>query len=226
MQNLIDGFLHFKHHVLPREKQLFRDLGARQNPQALFITCSDSRIVPTLITQSRPGDLFVSRTIGNRIPAYGASADGGVASAVEYALEVLDVRDVIVCGHSDCGAMKAVLRPERTAALPATRTWLEDLEAVRSAVVRNYPDASDDVLLHVLTEENIAAQLRNLKSHPSVAVRLASGQLTLHGWFYHIQSGEITSYDKLQRVFRPLGTNAASTASISELQQVARGDAA
>jgi len=226
MKNLIDGFLHFKHHIFPREQHLFRQLGARQNPQALFITCADSRIVPTLITQSRPGDLFVCRTIGNQIPLHGTPGDGGVGSAVEYALEALDVRDIIVCGHSDCGAMKAVLYPEKTAALPTTKAWLKQAEAARATVIGNYPDAADDVLLHVLTEENILAQIRNLTMHPSVAARLARGQLDLHGWFYYIHSGEITSYDKDRKRFRPLVTGAPSADSRPQLQHLSRGDAA
>lgn len=226
MKNLIDGFLHFKHHIFPREQHLFRQLGARQNPQALFITCADSRIVPTLITQSRPGELFVCRTIGNQVPLHGIPGDGGVGSAVEYALEALDVRDIIVCGHSDCGAMKAVLYPEKTVALPTTKAWLKQAEAARSTVIGNYPDAADDVLLHVLTEENILAQIRNLTTHPSVAARLARGQLDLHGWFYHIHSGEITSYDKDRKRFRPLATGAPSADSRPQLQHFSRGDAA
>ena len=228
MRNLIDGFLHFKHHVFPRERQLFRGLGAGQNPQALFITCADSRIVPDLITQSRPGDLFVCRTIGNQIPAHGAPAEAGVGSAVEYALEALGIRDIIVCGHSDCGAMKAVLHPENAAGLPATGAWLQHADAARSVVMKNYQDASDEVLLHMLIEENIIAQLRNLTTHPSVAARLARGDLNLHGWFYHIHSGEITAYDERPRVFRPLDAHTAPAINTNtpRLQHVSQGDAA
>ena len=214
MRNLIDGFFHFKHHVFPRERQLFRGLGAGQHPQALFITCADSRIVPDLITQSRPGDLFVCRTIGNQVPAYGTGAETGVASAIEYALEALEIRDIIVCGHSDCGAMKVVLNPERAAGLPATGAWLKHAEAARSVVLKNYQDASEEVQLHMVTEENIIAQLQNLGTHPSVAAKLAKGDLNLHGWHYHIHSGEIMSYDAKPRAFHPLQ------------RDVARGDAA
>jgi len=204
MRNLIDGFFHFKHHVFPQERQLFRGLGAGQHPQALFITCADSRIVPDLITQSRPGDLFVCRTIGNQVPAYGTGAEAGVASAIEYALEALEIRDIIVCGHSDCGAMKVVLHPEKAAGLPATGAWLKHAAAARSAVLKNYRDASDEVQLHMVTEENIIAQLQNLSTHPSVAAKLAKGDLSLHGWHYHIHSGEIMSYDAKPRAFHPL----------------------
>jgi len=214
MRNLIDGFFHFKHHVFPRERQLFRGLGAGQHPQALFITCADSRIVPDLITQSRPGDLFVCRTIGNQVPAYGTGAETGVASAIEYALEALEIRDIIVCGHSDCGAMKVVLNPERAAGLPATGAWLKHAEAARSVVLKNYQDASEEVQLHMVTEENIIAQLQNLGTHPSVAAKLAKGDLNLHGWHYHIHSGEIMTYDAKPRAFHPLQ------------RDVARGDAA
>ncbi len=230
MRNLIDGFFHFKQHVFPRERQLFRSLGAGQHPEALFITCADSHIVPDLITQSRPGDLFVCRTIGNQIPAHGAATEAGVASAVEYALEALEIRHIIVCGHSDCGAMKAVLHPEKAAGLPAVGQWLRHADAARSVVLKNYQDASDEVLLHMLTEENIVVQLQNLSTHPSVAAKLAQGNLQLHGWNYHIHSGEITSYDAKPRAFRPLQPDTTAGApgsnSRSRFARVSPGDAA
>jgi carbonic anhydrase len=226
MRSLINGFFHFKHHIFPQERQLFRELGAGQNPEALFVTCADSRIVPNLITQSRPGDLFVCRTVGNLVPAYGAGAAGAVASAIEYALEALEVRHIIVCGHSDCGAIKAVLHPEKLAHLPETAWWLKHAAAARSVVLKDDRNASHDALLHMLTEENIVAQLRNLSTHPSVAAKLARNELKLHGWFYHIHSGEITFYDAEQRVFRPLEQDVAIAAPRPGLQPISSGDAA
>jgi carbonic anhydrase len=226
MQTLIDGFRHFKQHVFPREERLFRELKTKQNPQALFITCADSRIVPDLIMQTRPGDLFVCRTIGNQVPAHGKSAEAGVASAIEYALEALDVRDIIVCGHSDCGAMKAVLHPWKLAALPASKAWLQHAEPARAAAIENFPHASDDVLLRVLTEQNIITQLRNLATHPSVADRLAGGRVTLHGWFYQIHSGEIAVYDRSTGVFRSLDPQPPACKAAPQRSYVSQGDAA
>lgn len=213
MQTIIDGFLKFKREVFPQKKALFRELAASQSPTALFITCGDSRVVPDLITQSQPGDLFICRTVGNQIPPYSGSAESGVASSVEYAVQALKVQDVIVCGHSDCGAMKAVLKPERLAMLPATRGWLQNAEAARSVTFGNYTGVSEEVMLHLLTEENVIAQLENLKTHPSVATRLARGDLRIHGWVYHIHSGEITAYDAAAGRFRPLDQSFANASA-------------
>jgi carbonic anhydrase len=209
MQTIIDGFLKFKREVFPQKRTLFRELAANQNPTALFITCADSRVVPDLITQSQPGDLFICRTVGNQIPPHGASAESGVASTVEYAVHALNVQDVIVCGHTDCGAMKAVLKPESLAALPATRAWLQNADAARSVTFENYTGVSEEVMLHLLTEENVIAQLENLKTHPAVAARLARGDLRIHGWVYHIHSGEITAYNATAGRFQPLDHSVA-----------------
>ncbi len=225
MRSLIDGFFHFKQHVFPQERQHFQKLGSGQHPQALFITCADSRIVPELITQSRPGDLFVCRTVGNQVPAHGAANAGAVSSAIEYALNALNIKDIIVCGHSDCGAMKAVLHPEKLIDLPATASWLEHAVAARSVALRSRLGNTDEARLHVLTEENILAQLRNLTTHPSVAAKLALGDLTLHGWHYRIHTGEISAYDQSSRLFRQLEPEVAST-SKSKVHQMAEGDAA
>jgi carbonic anhydrase len=219
--------MRFKKEVYPRDRQFFRELARGQNPKALFITCADSRIVPDLITQSRPGDLFVCRTIGNQVPAYGSGADTSVSACIEYAVRVLNIQDVIVCGHSDCGAMKGLLHPEKVAALPAVSTWLRNAAAARSVVIENYGDISDDVLLHLLCEENVVAQIENLKTHPSVAARVACGKLRLHGWVYHIHSGEVVTYDGKSRSFVPLGmkpVDATPPARIEDLR--AGGNAA
>jgi carbonic anhydrase len=210
MINLVDGFLKFKKEVFPAKRMLYRELASDQKPHALFITCGDSRVVPNLILQSEPGELFLCRTVGNQVPPHGSPAEGGVASSIEYAVQVLGVKQIIVCGHSDCGAMKAVLHPEKAAALPATTAWLRTAAAARSAVIENYPSVNDEVLLHLLTEENIVAQLEHVKTHPVVAARLARGDLELHGWLYHIHSGEITAYRAQTGSFAPLGRGAGN----------------
>lgn len=210
MTNLLDGFLKFKKDVFPTKRHLYRELAQGQHPHALFITCADSRVVPNVLMQAEPGELFICRTVGNQIPPSGSPTEGGVASSIEYAVHALGVQDIVVCGHSDCGAMKAVLHPEKLASLPATAAWLRHAAAARSVVLENYQDLTDDVALHLLTEENIVAQLENLKTHPVVAARLARGELQLHGWLYHIHSGEITAYNAAAGAFSPLGKEAGN----------------
>lgn len=194
MKQLIEGIKKFRTDVFPGHSGLFSKLASGQTPQALFITCADSRIVPDLITQSKPGDLFICRTVGNLVPPHG-QGDGSVASAVEYAVTALNVSNVIVCGHSDCGAMKALLHPEATEKLPQTRSWLRYGEAAREAVRGSGLAISEVELLSALIEENVVTQLEHLKTHPAVAARLARGNLQLYGLVYSIQTGEITSYD-------------------------------
>ncbi|MCU1262108.1 MAG: Carbonate dehydratase [Bryobacterales bacterium] len=226
MNKLIDGFLRFKKNVFPQKRALFRDLAGAQSPTALFITCADSRVVPDLITQSQPGDLFICRTVGNQIPPHGSAPEGGVASSIEYAVHALGVQHVIVCGHSDCGAMNAVLHPERLKDLPSTNAWLKNAAAARSVVLENYVGLVDDVLLHLLAEENIVAQIENLKTHPAVAARLARGELQLHGWFYHIHSGDITTYDAQAGRFAPLDHGSATATPPRRIYHFSAGDAA
>src|SRR4030095_8194192 len=145
MKTLIDGFCRFKHDIFPGRKYAFRELAKGQKPKALFITCADSRVVPDLITQSQPGDLFMCRTVGNQVPPFGSQSEGGVSSSIEYAVQALDVRHIVVCGHSDCGAMKGVLRPEKLANLPSTASWLRNAAAARAIVLENYEGVPDEI---------------------------------------------------------------------------------
>ena len=133
MQKLLDGLRTFQRQVFQKKQVLFQTLSRQQDPRALFITCSDSRVDPTLLTQTDPGDLFILRTAGNLIPTYG-SAIGGSTATVEYALSVLDIKEVIVCGHTDCGAMKALLHPEKLENLPAVKVWLQQAETTQRIV--------------------------------------------------------------------------------------------
>ena len=194
LKHIVDGFLRFHHEVFPQQEELFKKLATAQKPRAMFITCADSRIVPELITQSSPGDLFVTRNVGNVVPPYG-QMNGGVSTAIEYAVLALGVQHIIVCGHSDCGAMKAVLNPASLDGMPTVRAWLRHAEVARSVVADNCNCGSAHETLGVLTEENVVAQLDHLRTHPSVAARLASGQLQIHGWVYDIDSGGIRAYD-------------------------------
>jgi carbonic anhydrase len=181
-----------------------RASGARPAPRgALFITCSDSRVSPNLITQTDPGELFVLRNAGNIIPAHGA-ANGGEGATVEFALVGLHVRDVIVCGHSCCGAINGLLYPHTLGDLPAMATWLRHAEATRRIVREKYSDRSGDALLTTTVEENVLVQLENLRTHPAVAAGLAAGRVKLHGWVYKIETGQVFAYDPERGQFLPV----------------------
>nr|WP_298136428.1 carbonic anhydrase [uncultured Pseudomonas sp.] len=203
LQQLVSGFMRFRHEVYPEQQELFKKLAHEQTPRAMFITCADSRVVPELITQSSPGDLFVSRNVGNVVPPYGQMM-GGVSTAIEYAVLVLGVHHIIICGHSDCGAMKAVLDPSGLERLPTVKAWLRHAEVAKSVVADNC-GCADHTTLGVLTEENVVAQLDHLRTHPSVASRLASGQLFIHGWVYDIETSNIRAYDAEKGEFRLIG---------------------
>ena len=203
MKNFIDGFIRFKRDVFPKRKQLFERLAGAQSPEALFITCADSRIVPDLIMQTEPGDLFICRNAGNIVPPYG-EVQGGVSATIEYAVAVLNVSHIIVCGHTDCGAMKGILKPETLDELPTVKSWLAHGELARRVVKENYPELSESAKLHVLTEENVVAQLDHLRTHPSVAARLANGRIQLHGWVYNIRAGEVQAWDAHRGRYVPL----------------------
>ncbi len=181
-----------------------------QNPDALFITCADSRINPNLITQTNPGDLFILRNAGNIIPPYGA-ANGGEGATIEFAVAALGVKDIIVCGHSHCGAMKGLLHPESLGELPSVAAWLGHAEATRRTVKENYSNLNEEQSLNVTTQENVLVQIENLRTHPAVAARLSRGNLNLHGWMYKIETGEVFSYRPDLGQFLPLTDVPAAT---------------
>lgn len=203
MKNLVRGYIKFRKEVFPERKDHFHLLAEGQAPEVLFIACADSRIVPDLILQTEPGDLFIARIVGNVVPPSGAMA-GGISATIEYAVAVLKVKHVIVCGHSDCGAVKAVLHRKDVSRLPTTYTWLQFVEAAWQ--YRNHDDPmGDEKAQHTaLIHANVIAQLHNLKTHPEVAAALAKGTLQVHGWYYDIMSGAIEAYSQQARRFEPL----------------------
>jgi|GEM_PF-72712 len=202
LNKIVNGFRKFKTEIFPNSRELFGDLSVRQNPLAMFITCADSRIVPDLITQSAPGDLFITRNVGNIVPPYGQMM-GGVSTAIEYAVLALGVQHIIVCGHSDCGAMKAVLDPVALKLMPTVKIWLRHSETALKVVEANC-DLVGDEKLRVLTQENVIAQLTHLHTHPAVVAKVASGNLFIHGWIYDIKTCEILAFDAMQGIFLPL----------------------
>lgn len=194
MQKLIQGIHQFQEESFRPLQGLFEQLSRGQNPETLFITCSDSRIDPNLLTRSQPGDLFILRNAGNIVPPHGAAA-GGEAATIEFAVAALGVKDIIICGHSHCGAMKGLLEPAQVAALPAVSAWLKHAESTRNIVRDNYGHLDGDRLVTATVEENVLVQLENLRTLPSVASRLVKGDLRLHGWVYKIETGEVFAFD-------------------------------
>lgn len=200
-KRLLAGVRRFQRDVYPTHKDLYQKLAREgQKPHALFITCADSRIDPERLTQSKPGEIFVSRNIGNLIPPYGQPL-GGISALVEYAVAALNVSHVIVCGHTDCGAMIGLLHPEKVARLHAVQLWLRHAEAALTAVRTRPQPGGKRAILDELIEQNVLMQLEHLRTHPSVAGRLAEGSLAVSGWVYDIGHGAVRIYDEKRREF-------------------------
>ena len=204
MKRIIDGVLKFQREVFPGQKALFQELSNVQHPQALFIGCSDSRVVPELFMQQGPGDLFVIRNAGNIVPPY-AIAPGGVSASIEYAVAILKVPDIIICGHSGCGAMTAILNgKEQLQALPEVARWLGFADAAKQTLTEHYAARPDHEKLDLLVRGNVLAQLANLLTHPVVANAVKAREVRLHGWVFDIATATVTTYDAEAGEFVPL----------------------
>jgi carbonic anhydrase len=202
MQRLIEGHQLFLQEIFPARRQQFHLLAEMQDPQYLFITCSDSRVLPDLILQTGPGDLFITRNAGNVVPV--STDEDGATATIEYAVEALKVKHAILCGHSDCGALKAALRPEVLKSMPKAGRWLGHVEEAFTHRQPLNPADGENAELVSLIKGNVIAQLANLHAQPSVARAFARGALTVHGWYYDIMTGQIEQYDEEKRVFLPL----------------------
>ena len=217
MQKLVDGIHKFQRESFSQDQQLFETLVEGQNPLALFITCSDSRIDPSRLTQTEPGELFIQRTAGNIVPPYG-SVFAGEAATIEYAVSALKVKDVIICGHSHCGAMSGLLDPSLVGKMPAVRAYLEHAESTRRIVEENYMHLTDPAQRLTLTvEENVLCQLESLRTHPAVAAAVSRGDLKLHGWVYKFETGEVFTFDPDTNAFIAL-----SDAPVANVPEAAR----
>jgi carbonic anhydrase len=201
------GIRRFRTEIYPENEATYLEAVSKpQAPHALFVTCADSRIDPELITQSGPGDLFVTRNVGNLVPAYGEMM-GGVSAVIEYAVMALKVEHVVVCGHTDCGAMKGLLDPESLTEMPTVKSWLKNAHTALSvATSLAEPGEKPSVLMRRLTEENVLLQLQHLRTHPSVAGAIAREELTISGWVYDIGKGEVRISEDGGRVFHPVIT--------------------
>lgn len=213
MQKLIQGLHKFRSEVFPTREGLFTALAKGQRPETLFITCSDSRINPNLLTQTEPGELFILRNAGNLVPAY-SPIGSGEAATIEFAVQHLGVQQIVVCGHTQCGAMKALLTPDALKDSPAVANWLQHAEATRRLVQDNYKHLTGDALATVLVEENVLSQLEALRTHPAVRARLARGELSLHGWVYKIETGEVFQFSPETGQFESIERDAQSSSSV------------
>ncbi|WP_336965102.1 carbonic anhydrase [Sphingobium aquiterrae] len=204
MNELIGRVYSFEKHVFPNQSALYNRLASDgQSPKALMISCADSRIVPEHIMQAEPGDLFVCRNAGNIVPPY-STQNGGVSSTVEFAVVALGVRDIIVCGHSDCGAMKALVHEEALVGMPNVAAWLKHSHAAQKVARESYPDMSDHERIRTVSLENVVGQLAHLRTHPSVAAGIARGVIALHGWFVDIHAGVVLGLDGETGRFLPM----------------------
>lgn len=195
MNELIGRVFDFETAIYPSKNDLYVKLATHgQSPKTLMISCADSRIVPEQIVQAEPGDLFVCRNAGNIVPPY-ATMNGGVTSTVEFAVAALGVTDIIVCGHSDCGAMKALSDPTGLEAMPNVAAWLRHGSAAEHIVSNCHGELGDKERVRAISLENIIAQINHLRTHPSVAAAIAKGAMTLHGWFVDIHAGQVLGLD-------------------------------
>jgi carbonic anhydrase len=206
VQKLEAGIHHFQANYFASNRGLFERLAETgQRPETLFVTCSDSRVVPTLITNAAPGELFIVRNIGNIVPSVVRGVLGGVSAAIEYAVEVLEVDHVIVCGHTNCGAIDAILRPDRVAHLPFVSRWLAESSRIPQLIDERYGSLEGEARTTAAVQENVLVQLENLRSFDFVARRLDSGALKMSGWVFKIATGEVFDYDPVPGQFLQLG---------------------
>ena len=203
MPRFAEGVVRFQNDVFPQKKKLFERLSLGQSPEALFVTCSDSRIETAMLTQTGPGDLFVCRNAGNIVPPH-TTHTGGMTASIEFAVAVLKVPHIVICGHTECGAMKGAMNPEGLDGLPHVREWLSYSRAAVEVVRERGANEDDDARMSMLLELNVVLQLQHIRTHPAVAVALAKGELELHGWVYDIRTGQVRAFDHATETFRPV----------------------
>ncbi len=198
MKNLLPGLRKFSERVFPGHQEHFESLAQGQKPHTLMITCSDSRIDPNLVTQTKPGELFVVRNAGNIIPPFGASK-GGEEAAIEFAIEGLGVSNIVICGHSQCGAMAALVDKVNLDNLPCVKSWLSHAQGTK----KRMKSKGGDFELTDVVEENVLVQADNLRTHPSVSAALSAGSVQLFGWVYSFETGSIAVYDPRLKRYLP-----------------------
>lgn len=203
MDHVISGVAKFQKDVYPGKKATFQKLANGQNPEVLFITCADSRIDPNLVTQTDPGDLFICRNAGNIVPPH-SNETGGMTASIEFAVAALGVTHIVICGHTDCGAMKGALKPNELEGLPHVKEWLGHCRGATEVVKEKCGCELGSEHLEEVTKENVLQQLQHLRTHPAVAAKLATKQIELHAWVYNIETGEILCYENDAETFTPM----------------------
>lgn len=214
------GVVRFQNEVYPEKKDLFERLARGQSPEALFITCSDARVETAMITQTDPGELFICRNAGNIVPPH-TNHTGGMTASIEFAVAALKVPHIVICGHTECGAMHGAMHPEGIDKLSHVKEWLSFAKAAVQIVDELAPDASDADRMRLLLEQNVILQLQHLRTHPAVAARMARGDLQLHGWIYDIRTGSVLAYDESGNRFVPVQERYAD--AIAEANSPAAG---
>ncbi len=203
MRHIVQGAVKFQNEAFPQRAALFNKLADQQSPEVLFITCSDSRIDPNLITQADPGELFICRNAGNIVPPHFRQA-GGMTASIEYAVQALEVKHIVICGHNDCGAMRAAMNLDSLSNFPHVCDWLAHSEAAMAVIDHKHGHLDETQRLEALIEQNVILQIQHLATHPYIAARLATDQIHLHGWVYDIGTGAIRAWDAGADAFVPL----------------------
>ncbi len=203
LETMARGIGRFRRDVFPQRRAQFEHLADHQHPKALFLTCADSRVLPSMITQTGPGELFVERNPGNIAPIYNSDVAVGVSASIEYAITALKTPHVIICGHSDCGAIKGIRHPDAVANMPAVARWLSFGDEARQRLGADEPGADEEERLRRLTELNVLVQMEHLATHPAVKQALIEGRLAIHGWVYDIETGEVRAFDRARGIFVP-----------------------
>lgn len=203
-QKLIEGIVNFRKGDFETHKDLFKKLSDGQKPHTLFITCSDSRIDPNMITGTLPGELFIIRNVANIIPPYRETTEYvGTTSAIEYAVQMLEVENIIVCGHSNCGGCSASLNSsDKLNSLPHTKKWLELIEPVKNRILKEFSEDEPEAREWMMEQVNVVEQLRHLMTFPYIYEKVMAGQLAISGWHYMIETGEVFIYDRKVGEFR------------------------
>jgi carbonic anhydrase len=210
VQKLEEGIHNFQANYFVSNKKLFERLSDGQRPDTLFITCCDSRVVPHLITDAAPGELFIVRNVGNIVPSVDRGVVGGVSAAIEYAVEVLEVSSIIVCGHTNCGAIDAILHPERVAHLRFVSRWVAESSRIPELIFNRYGQLDPEARMIAAVEENVLIQLENLRTFDFIVRRLDAGTLTMNGWVFKISTGDVFDYDPVAGQFFALGSGSST----------------
>lgn len=203
MSRFAQGVVRFQREVFPAKRALFERLAAGQSPEALFITCSDSRVETAMLTQTDPGELFVCRNAGNIVPPH-TNQTGGMTASIEFAVGALRIPNIVICGHTQCGAMKGAMNRAALTSLPHVREWLGYAQGAVDITEALGSGLDPEAKMRMLLEQNVILQLQHLKTHPTVAVALAQKVLTLHGWVYDIKTGEVEAYDEVSQSWVPV----------------------